>query len=139
MTHFEKVKKVAFFLATLPFAFAGGSGFAAAGNAESKASQYAPDNTGRNLRDVKGGPLTPEDQSKNQGDEKLTQQVRQAIVRDHSLSTNGKNIKIITVAGRVTLRGPVSSDPEKASIDATAKQIAGADHVDNQLEVIPAK
>ena len=44
-------------------------------------------------------------------------------------------MKIITVAGKVTLRGPVKSDAEKATIEAKTKAAAGVTEVDNQLEV----
>jgi osmotically-inducible protein OsmY len=37
---------------------------------------------------------------------------------------NGKNVKIITNYGTVTLRGPVKSEKEKADIAAKAQQIA---------------
>lgn len=106
-----------------------------ANNAESKASQYAPDNSGRNTRDVQGGPLTPENQSESPADLKITQQIRKAIVDEQNVSTLGKNVKIITVNGSVTLRGPVSSGSEKDIIVAKAVQIAGTGKVNNQLEV----
>lgn len=93
------------------------------------------DNSKRNSRDVQGGPLTPEDQSENKNDVLVTQQIRSAIVKDDSLSTNAKNIKIITRQGRVTLRGPVATQAEKENISNKAKQIAGSNHVVNQLEV----
>jgi osmotically-inducible protein OsmY len=50
------------------------------------------------------------------------------------LSTDAKNIKIITVDGAVTLRGPVKSEEEKAAIAAKAAQLAGG-NVRNELEV----
>lgn len=93
------------------------------------------DNSKRNSRDVQGGPLTPEDQSENKNDVLVTQQIRSSIVKDDSLSTNAKNIKIITRQGKVTLRGPVATQAEKENISNKAKQIAGASHVVNQLEV----
>jgi osmotically-inducible protein OsmY len=46
-----------------------------------------------------------------------------------------KNVKIITVNGVVTLRGPVKNPHEKETIEAKAQQIAGVNKVDNQLEV----
>ena len=99
-------------------------------------AQTAPDNTGSNVRDRSGKTLTPGDQSESEADRTLTQKVRQAVVADDSLSTNAHNIKIITVNGVVTLRGPVKSAKEKATIDAKAQQIAGAKNVDNQLEIV---
>ena len=44
-------------------------------------------------------------------------------------------MKIITQDGKVTLKGPVRSDDEKANIEAKATAVAGAGNVDNQLTV----
>jgi osmotically-inducible protein OsmY len=66
----------------------------------------------------------------------LTQQIRKAIMADKSLSTNAKNVKIITANGFVTLRGPVNTPQEKATIEAKAQSIAGANNVDSQLEIV---
>jgi hyperosmotically inducible protein len=98
-------------------------------------AQTAPDNTGRNVRDRSGDTLTPGDQSESQADRTLTQRIRKAVVADKSLSTTAKNIKIITNDGLVTLRGPVNNAQEKEKIEVKAQQIAGANSVDNQLEV----
>ena len=98
-------------------------------------SQTAPDNTGRNVRDRGGDTVTPGDQSNTKGDLHLTQQIRKALMADKSLSTNAKNIKIITSNGLVTLRGPVNTPQEKATIEAKAQRIAGATNVESQLEV----
>jgi hyperosmotically inducible protein len=99
-------------------------------------SQTAPDNTGRNVRDRGGDTVTPGDQSNNKADVHLTQQIRKAIMADKSLSTNAKNVKIITANGVVTLRGPVNTPQEKATIEAKAQSIAGAHNVDSQLEIV---
>jgi osmotically-inducible protein OsmY len=99
-------------------------------------SQTAPDNTGRNVRDRGGETMTPGDQSNEKADLNLTQEIRKAIMADESLSTNAKNVKIITANGIVTLRGPVNTPQEKATIEAKAQSIAGASNVDSQLEII---
>jgi osmotically-inducible protein OsmY len=49
---------------------------------------------------------------------------------------DAKNVKIITVNGVVTLRGPVNTVKEKSTIEAKAQSIAGATNVDSQLEVV---
>ena len=97
--------------------------------------QTAPDNTGRNVRDRSGATMTPGDQSETEADRTVTQHIRRAVVADDSLSTMAKNVKIITTDGVVTLRGPVQSPHEKATIEAKARQFAGINQVDNQLEV----
>jgi osmotically-inducible protein OsmY len=104
--------------------------------AQEPPAQTAPDNTGRNVRDRSGATLTPGDQSESEADRTLTQRIRQAVVADEALSTTAKNVKIITINGMVTLRGPVKNSQEKGTIEAKARQIAGADKVDSQLEII---
>jgi len=93
------------------------------------------DNTGRNVRDRNDQTKTPTDQGESEADRKISQNIRQAITADDSLSTNGKNVKIITSDGTVTLRGPVKNDQEKSTIAAKAQQVAGVKNVDNQLEI----
>jgi hyperosmotically inducible periplasmic protein len=104
---------------------------------DKRVSQAAvePDNSGRNVRDRNDQTKTAGDQSESEADRKISQNIRQAITADDSLSTNGKNVKIITIDGTVTLRGPVKSDKEKSAIAAKAQQIAGVKNVDNQLEI----
>jgi hyperosmotically inducible protein len=94
-----------------------------------------PDNSSRNVRDRDDQNKTAGDQSENEADRTITQNIRRAVTADDSLSTNAKNVKIITNDGTVTLRGPVKSEKEKAEIEAKAKQVAGVKRVDNQLEV----
>ncbi len=94
-----------------------------------------PDNSGRNVRDRDNQNKTAGDQSESEADRTISQNIRDAITSDDSLSTNGKNVKIITNDGTVTLRGPVKSDKEKTDIEAKAKHVAGVKKVDNQLEV----
>jgi osmotically-inducible protein OsmY len=87
------------------------------------------------VRDRNDQTKTAGDQSENEADRTISQNIRQALTADDSLSTNGKNVKIITNDGTVTLRGPVKSDKEKSTIAAKAQQIAGVKNVDNQLEI----
>jgi hyperosmotically inducible protein len=94
-----------------------------------------PDNTRVNKRDTAPGAPTPMDQGNGSSDLKITQQIRQAVVADGSLSFTAKNVKIITQNGKVTLRGPVKTDQERSAIEASARKVAGDSNVDNQLEV----
>ena len=93
------------------------------------------DNTEKNERDRAGETKTPGDQSNTPEDLKITQAIRQAVVKDESLTMTAKNVKIITAGGQVTLRGPVNSAEEKMKIEKLAKSAAGEAKVDNQLEV----
>ena len=95
----------------------------------------APDNTKVNKRDTNSAALTPMDQKENETDLKITQQIRQAVMADGSLSFTAKNVKIITQNGKVTLRGPVNTSQERSAIEAAARKVAGTSQVDNQIEV----
>ena len=95
----------------------------------------AADNTGKNVRDRTGHALTPEDQPNKQPDLSITQQVRRAVFADKDLSANAHNVKIVTKNGVVTLRGPVDSAAEKATVAEKVKRVAGVRGVDNQLDV----
>jgi osmotically-inducible protein OsmY len=99
----------------------------------------AADNTGKNVRDRDGNTVTPMDQAENKADLTITQNIRKAVVDDDSLSTTAKNVKIVTANGVVTLRGPVKSAAEKASIEAKARKAAPEATVQNQLEVAPER
>ncbi len=94
----------------------------------------AADDTGRNARDRDGQTITPLDQSNDPDDVKVTREIRSALVADDALSTTAKNIKIITVHGKVILRGPVANAQEKKKIEKTAQQFT-KQLVDSQLEV----
>jgi hypothetical protein len=94
------------------------------------------DNTGRNVRDRAGYTLTPMDQSDAPSDLGTTQRIRQALVADEQLSMNAKNVKIITTDGVVTLRGPVQTPAEKATVVRLARTLAGRMAVQDELEVI---
>jgi hyperosmotically inducible protein len=92
------------------------------------------DDTGRNVRDRDDQSLTATDQSNDPADIKMTADIRKMVVNDGSLSMTAKNVKIITIDGKVTLRGPVQTPQEKATIESHAKQ-AGAKSITNELEV----
>jgi hyperosmotically inducible protein len=100
-----------------------------------RSSPYEADNSRVNARDRSGSTLTPMDQGSSEADRKLTQRIRQAVVSDSSLSFTAKNVKIITLNGKVTLRGAVKTDEERIRVSATAKQIAGDAQVESFLEV----
>ena len=94
-----------------------------------------PDNTAKNERDRSGETQTSGDQSNSPADLKITQAIRQALMKDSELSTTAKNIKVITANGQVTLRGPVKTAQEKAKVDRIARSAAGRARIDDQLDV----
>src|SRR5437868_6491359 len=87
------------------------------------ATNVPADNTRRNEADRNTSTLTPGDQAENEADRTITQRIRQDVVRDDGLSLTGKNVKIITAGGVVTLRGPVASSKEKSDIAAIAQRV----------------
>jgi hyperosmotically inducible protein len=96
--------------------------------------QAAADNSARNQNQA----TTAEQQSNATSDRQLTAKIRKSLMADKSLSTYAHNVKIITMNGSVTLKGPVKSDDEKQQVASKAAEIAGGpDKVDNQLTVKP--
>jgi hyperosmotically inducible periplasmic protein len=92
----------------------------------------SPDNTAQN----KAHQTTADQQSGSSADRMTTKKIRQAVVADKSLSTYAHNVKIITLNGTVTLKGPVSSEAEKQAIASKAAEVTGSpDKVMNNLTV----
>ncbi len=103
---------------------------------ERRAVTADADNSAKNIRDRNDATLTSGDQGNTPADRDITQKVRKTLVggtTDYSMTA--KNIKIITLNGKVTLRGPVMSDAEKMAIVGIAKNVAGDANVEDQLEV----
>lgn len=99
----------------------------------------SPDNTKVNKRDRSQNEMTADQQGQSKQDREVTQQIRQAIVKDKSLSTDARNVKVITKDGMTTLKGPVKSEEEKQKIEQAAGQIAGKDKIKSQIEVSAKK
>ena len=95
------------------------------------------DNTKVNERDRSPNEPTADQQKENRSDRDITQQIRQAIMKDKSLSTYAHNVKIITQNGQVTLKGPVRSEDEKKTVEAKATEVAGENKVTSQLDIKP--
>jgi len=95
----------------------------------------AADNTKVNERDRSQTEPTADQQKDNRSDQDITQQIRQSIMKDKSLSTYAHNVKIITQNGQVTLKGPVRSEDEKKTVEAKATEVAGENKVTSQLDI----
>jgi hyperosmotically inducible periplasmic protein len=104
---------------------------------EPSQSPPASDNTKTNQRDRSANEPTADQQKSNRSDRDITQQIRQSIIKDKSLSTYAHNVKIITQNGQVTLKGPVRSEDEKKAIEAKAAEVAGENKVSSELNVKP--
>ena len=110
------------------------------GHAQEPAGQQASpavDNTKMNQRDQSKSEPTADQQKETRTDRDITQQIRQSIMKDKSLSTYAHNVKIITQNGQVTLKGPVRSESEKQTIETKATEVAGANKVTNDLNIKP--
>jgi osmotically-inducible protein OsmY len=93
------------------------------------------DNTAKNVRDRDLNTVTPGDQSESAADRSITQEIRRNLMNDSDLSTNAKNIKVITINRVVVLRGPVLNEAERQRIEDLVKRVNGVSSVDNQLEI----
>jgi len=93
------------------------------------------DTTALNVRDRQNATLTPLDQGNGKADVATTARIRKGILAGKNMSVNAQNVKIITLDGQVTLRGPVNTDEEKRLIGDIAINIARVENGDNQLEV----
>ncbi|MES2803487.1 MAG: BON domain-containing protein [Bdellovibrionota bacterium] len=93
------------------------------------------DNTAMNKRDTDDRTLVPTDQVEgSKADVELTRKIREMLTDEDSLSMKAQNVKIITLKGITTLRGPVNTMAEKRKIEQLAKS-AGAKRIKNHLEV----
>lgn len=79
--------------------------------------------------------LTPLDQSNVPADLLMTQRIRQALVAQESLSADAKNLIVITIQGRVTIRGFVENEEEKVRIENMVRTMAGDDNTVSQIEI----
>jgi hyperosmotically inducible protein len=95
------------------------------------ASTQAPDNSSQN----KGHVETADSQSNLKTDRETTAKIRKAIVGDKDLSSYAHNVKVITVNGQVTLKGPVQTDEEKQKVVALAANIVSPGKIINDLTV----
>lgn len=93
----------------------------------------ATDNSGKNVRDD-GSLPTPLDQGNSETDQAITQGIRKLVTDQSTMSVNGKNVKIISQDGVVTLRGPVADTREREAIYAIALAQPNVKSVNNLLE-----
>lgn len=100
-------------------------------------AETGDDNTNTNKRDASVTELTADQQKMNRTDMEITRLIRDDLMKNSDLSTYAHNIKIITVNGKVTVKGPVRSKKEVNSILNSAGLVAGASNVINQITVVP--
>lgn len=93
------------------------------------------DNSVTNKRDRRPEELTAEQQGGKKSDVELTRLIRKGLVAHDELSTNAKNLKIITRDGVVTLKGPVATRDEMKKVEEIARLEAGDHNVINEIQV----
>jgi hyperosmotically inducible periplasmic protein len=123
---FTLVASAAIALSCLPCGPSGGRALAQTGT-----TQTAPDNSNQN----KDHTNTADNQTNAQSDRLTTQKIRKAIMADKSLSTYAHNVKIITVDGAVTLKGPVQTEDEKQKVASEAANVVSPNKITNELTV----
>lgn len=101
--------------------------------------QMGADNSKVNERDSSREEVTADKQKSNMPDMRLTARIRRDIVGEKNFSTYAKNIKIIAINGKVTVKGPVRSAAEEKGILKFAKAAAGPSNVVNEIAVTPEK
>jgi osmotically-inducible protein OsmY len=94
-------------------------------------SAQVPDNSGQN----KNHADTADNQANAKDDRQITAKIRKALVAEKDLSTYAHNIKIVTVHGDVTLKGPVQTEDEKQKIVSLASGIVPPEKIVNNLTV----
>lgn len=100
-------------------------------------AQIVTDDSKINTRDRNAQALTADQQGMSSNDTKITANIRKEIMKIDKLSVYGQNVKIITIKGLVTLKGPVRSTDERVKILEAAKKVAGSNRVTNQIEIAP--
>jgi hyperosmotically inducible protein len=95
------------------------------------------DNSKINQQDRNAAEPTADQQKENSSDRELTKEIRKSLIGDKSLSTYAHNIKVIAENGKVTLKGPVRSENEKAAVLSKATQVAGKSNINDEITVVP--
>lgn len=112
-------------LGIFTFALAFSVGIAAAQDANNTGANKHPDNK----------TLTADQAKNNKSDLRLMRDIRRALMKDNSLSTNAHNVKVIASGGKVTLKGPVNSEDEKKAVEQKATEVAGSGNVTSEITV----
>jgi hyperosmotically inducible protein len=108
---------------------------------QSAGAQTVPpaDNSKSNQTDPSNRDVTADSQKENDTDRDLVQRIRKSLIADKELSTYAHNVKIVSTNGQVTLNGVVRSDDEKSKVADLAAEVAGKQHIVNDLKVAPPK
>jgi osmotically-inducible protein OsmY len=81
------------------------------------------------------GNVTASDQKSNKTDIDITKNIRKEIMARKGMSVNAQNVKIVSIDGKVTLRGTVNTAGEKEIIGHIANTVASSENVTNELQI----
>ncbi len=101
--------------------------------------ETSADNSRVNERDRSSYERTADQQGNAPKDVAVVREIRRRIMRDKSMSTYAQNIKIMSMNGLVTLKGPLKSQAEMKKILADARNVAGTANIIDELEVVSEK
>ncbi len=80
--------------------------------------------------------ITAGDQSNKPADLAMVKKIRQELMKDDTLSTKAKNVKVIVLNNGITLKGPVNTDMEREAILKHAYTTAPKHKIYNQISVV---
>lgn len=80
--------------------------------------------------------ITVGDQSNRPADLETVKRIRRELMKDDSLSTKAKNVKVIVANNGVTLKGPVNTAAEREAILKHAYTTAPKHRIYNQMSVV---
>lgn len=134
-----RVRSLSVDLVTVILGAAGGLGCDTRPAADSTpdSAPHAADNTALNKGGQGWEAKTPFRQAENATDLAMSAEIRREIMTRGNLSMNAQNVKVMTDAGVVTLRGVVDHVTEMGRIGDIAHGTAGVSRVDNELELAP--
>ena len=102
-----------------------------------EATQEASDNSGRNVRDRAENGASSFSQSSAASDVDLARRIRRALVKTSTCEPQLKTERYVTKDDSVTLRAPVRMQQKQTTMAHDARQVAGADRVDDQSNSAP--
>jgi hypothetical protein len=84
-----------------------------------------------------GVPPPPLVHGESDKDKSVTRDITRRIAAERGLSSYGRNIEVVTLYGKSTLRGRAVSDANRNRLVAIATDVAGAGNVIVQIDVRP--
>ena len=74
-------------------------------------------------------------QGQSDSDLRITADIHRRIAEQNLSGTNAPNVNVFTANGMVTLTGTVTSAADRVAVGRAAREIAGDNNVDNEVQV----